>query len=146
MESEKLSQAVDLNKDGVFSFDTTEEFICIKNETIRFESYGNRFIFNNSNFSGISINNVNNLQYFECSDAVFNGLLNGTFKMTDSNTIELKFSSDNLNPEKTIKYNLTDNKLITTSTEQRPISYSSQSQSWTFSQLQVRREYTHIVN
>ena len=34
LNSEKLSQAVDINKDGVFSLDATEEFDCKKNEAL----------------------------------------------------------------------------------------------------------------
>jgi len=152
LNTEKLSQAVDLNKDGVFSLDATEEFDCKKNEIIRFNFSDNtHFELIKSNFVGVTTYNANNtIQSFECSTNLITGRYTGTFMMSDPNTIELKYLTTdllgNFNPGYIIKYSLLDNKLITTSTENYPISYNIQSQSWNYSQLQVNREYIPITN
>ncbi len=152
LSAEKLSQAVDINKDGVFSVDATEEFDCKKNEKIRFNFSDNtHFEHLNSNFVGVTTYNANNtIQAFQCSTNLVTGRNTGTYIMSGSNTIELKYLTTdllgNFNPGYIIKYSLLDNKLFTTSTENYPISYNVQSQSWNYSQLQVNREYSPITN
>jgi hypothetical protein len=152
LNAEKLSQAVDLNKDGVFSLDATEEFDCKKNEKIRFNFADNtHFELVNSNFVGLTTYSANNaIESFECNINLNTGRYTGTFIMSGPNTIELKYLTTdlvgNFNPGYVIKYNLLDNKLITTSTVNYPISYNVKSQSWNYSQLQVSREYIPITN
>jgi hypothetical protein len=145
LNSMTLSQSVDLNRDGIASYDMVDEFPCMANETFYLESHDNGFIFWESNFffSG----NGSELTDASCSEpgTFFNPAMTGTYKMIAANKLELAFEHFTMQPYKT-KYTLENGKLVSTETRSYPAVYNETAQVWTLSQMEVRREYILVPN
>lgn len=119
-----LPQPVDLNQDGVKSFDMTKEFECLKNEVIEFK--GERVEYIRQNFYLVKSGDK---EHYECSDEDYRWN-SGSFKMINKNTIQIDLDYYPGNPEFSVQLLYRDNMLIRTTTQNHPVSYDENTQTY----------------
>jgi hypothetical protein len=127
----QLSQLVDLNRDGIASIDMTHEFDCVWNENILISDNGNNFTLNHS---GLVLSGEVN-----CSDGEPERNF-GDVEKVDSHTIRLHFTNNN--PAYAKEFNLTGGRLSKVETMSFPSVYDTATQTWTYTSMQIRKEYS----
>jgi hypothetical protein len=127
----RLSQPVDLNRDGTASVDMIQEFDCTLDENILISDNGNNFTLNHS---GLTLSDD---VYCASSEPEHNF---GDVEKVDSHTIRLHFT--NSEPEYAKEFNLTDGRLSKTETILFPSVYDTATQTWSYASTQIRKEYS----
>lgn len=128
----RLSQPVDLNLDGTANIDMTQEMNCVWDENILISDNGNNFTLNHS---GLVL--ADDVYCNDDSEPVRNF---GDVEKVDSHTIRLHFT--NSNPVYAKEYNLSGRHLSKSETMLFPSSYDTTTETWTYSQMLVRKEYS----
>jgi hypothetical protein len=131
----RLSQPVDLNGDGFASIDMTQEFDCVWDENILISDNGNNFTLNHSGL--ITADGV------YCSEGEPERNF-GDIEKVDSHTIRLHFTNND--PAYAKEFNLTGGRLSKIETMSFPSAYDNAMQTWTYSTMQIRKEYSRNVD
>ena len=148
----QLSQAVDLNLDGIASIDMINEFPCIGDEEISFVYIENQIIYKQSGFVGATINPTSGsdmtINYYECSEENLNFPSSGNYKMVDKNVVEAEIKTIfGLGPKSyKVRYTIdSENKKLTqTLTQSHPTTYNSQTHKWENSSIEIKKEFTRL--
>ena len=133
LRSMRLSQPVDLNRDGVGQIDMVNEFGCLYDENILISNNGNNFTLNNANLF------QDDTQSFYCDDAAAILRNFGDVEKVDAHTIRLHFVNES--PEYAVEYTVFDDVMSKTYTASVPTVYDDDTQSWSYANLQIRKEY-----
>lgn len=146
LSSFKLEQKVDLNLDGIESFEMLDEFECFSNERILFWTTtveGNNFTFYESNLANYRTNG-NGEEWFECVDINPSLSQKGSYKMLNENSIELNLKAT---PDKTVKklqFEFIDNQLIQKTKMFFPVSYNYNSKTFVRKEIEVTKTYSKM--
>lgn len=132
--SMRLSQPVDLNRDGVASLDMASEFGCLYDENILISHNGNNFTLNNAS---LFYDSASSGYYCDGNAEVVRNF--GDVEKVDEHTIRLHFVNEN--PEYAVEYTLFNDVLSKTYTTSYPTAYDNATQTWTYGQLSIRKEY-----
>lgn len=147
LSSFKTEQKVDLNLDGVESFEMVDEFECLSNEKIMFWTTtveGNNLTFIESNLGNYR-NSTNGEEWYECLEQYFPILQKGSCKMLNENSIEIQLKAT---PEKTAKklqLEFFDNQLIEKVKMLFPVAYDSNSKTFVREEIEVTKTYSRIL-
>lgn len=128
----RLSQPVDLNRDGIANSDMTLEMDCVRDENILISDNGNNFTLNHS---GLVLSD--DVYCDGGSEPVRNF---GDVEKVDSHTIRLHFTNNN--PVYAKEYHLSGGRLSKSETVLFPSSYDATTETWTYSQMPIRKEYS----
>lgn len=133
LRSMRVSQPVDLNRDGTAQMDMVSEFGCLYDENILISNNGNNFTLNNARLF------QDDQQLFYC-DGASEILRNfGDVEKVDAHTIRLHFVNES--PEYAVEYSVYDEVMSKTYTASFPTVYDDDTQSWSYANLQIRKEY-----
>lgn len=148
----KLSQAVDLNLDGIASIDMINEFDCIGDEEIYFVYIENQIIYKQSGFGGITISPTSGsdmtINYYKCSEDNINLSSFGNYKMVNKNIVEAEIKTVfGLGPKSyKVRYTIdSENKKLTqTLIQNYPTKYNSRTHKWEESSIEIKKEFTRL--